>query len=611
MPNHLSPVHSRMTAIAIAVAIAGTILITCYAFGAMLGNGFFADDWQHLENVVTHNPLDYATRTLDVRQPHYFYRPVPRLIMYAQAAMLGLHASGYHLTSLLLHIANSLLWGALLWVICGRLLMLPAAALAFAVFPVFADAVFWVSDTEILLALFFGLGCLLAWARFVIAGSRSAYVVSLLCLVLALLSKEAAVFLAPMMVVLVGAMQRRWPGWRSYAPIGFIMAVFLLLDMSVVVRDVPLWGSSYSLGAHALANAVRYLLLLVTPFHRWASDGAAGYVRLLLAALCVVWLLLKDGRRTVFLLAWVGCALFPYVAFNDRLTMRYVYAAAFGATGLLAFAVVLLSEQRGRLGKIGKWLATAACALLVIAMANDVRSRQMEFAATTHTQENTLYHVQALHQSFPPGSSLYFLNAPVPGRYLASMMRVAYDTSLHVSAVDESELLESSAAAPVFVFHYSGDKLEEMVFSPPLPSLKTTLPLPVRFGPTMSLVGYDVPAAAIRPGQTLLVLLYWRSQGPADRSYTAFAHLVDPGWTMWAQSDSLPQEGRAPTNTWQRDQFVGDYYFLRVPPDAPPGRDYRIELGFYETGTLQRLAVVDERGSAIDDRVLIETVAVE
>jgi hypothetical protein len=612
------PNASRLLQV-LAATVVSVAIVAWIAYGAMIGDNFVFDDWQHLEHVAQSAPLAYLTSTLDVRQPHYFYRPVPRLLMYAQYMVFGGRAGGYHITSLLLHIANSILWGLLLWQVTRRLPMLPLAALLYAVFPVYADAVFWISDTEILLAVFFGLLCLLLWARFVISASRGAGAGALLCLALALLSKEAAVFVVPMMAVLHALSPRLFPGaggrrrvslW-AYMPVVLIVAGYLILDVVVVARDVPLLGSSYSVGTHLLTNAGRYLSLLATPLHGWAS-GAAGWLRLLVAGALVVWLWSKDWPRTLFLLLWIGCALLPYIAFNDGVTQRYVYAAALGWTGLVAFALCLLWQWRGARAWLGRGLAVGACILVLVVCAGDVRSRQMMFAASTHTQENVLYHVQALHPSLPQGSALYFLNAPVAGRYLAAMFNVVYGGKVHASAVDESKLPAATSSAPTYVFRYRNGALEELVYpAQSTASALTVSPaLPVSFGPAMGLVGCDVPDAAVQPGGQLLVLLYWQARGPANRSYTAYVHLVDANWTMWAQADSIPQAGAAPTNGWQKGQFVGDYYLLTVPAAVPRGR-YRLEVGVYDATTMQRLPVMDDKGSVIDDRVMIEPVVVQ
>ena len=51
-------------------------------------------------------------------------------------------------------------------------------------------------------------------------------------------------------------------------------------------------------------------------------------------------------------------------------------------------------------------------------------------------------------------------------------------------------------------------------------------------------------------------------------------------------------------------QTVADPYLVQLSADLPPG-DYRLHVGLYLLATLERLAVVDQRGAAIDDKVEI------
>lgn len=594
------PLAAGAAALAVAIAL-------WLAYGAMLGNGFVFDDWQHLEGILRNPAGAYARLTLDPRLPHYFYRPAARLVMYGQYALLGLPAGGYHLTSLLLHAANAVLWGCLLAALTRRLLLLPVAALAFAVFPLFADAVLWVSDTEILLALFFGLLCLLLWLRFVQSGSWLVYGAALLCLALALLSKEVSVFLLPVMLALNLAAGRRVTPALYILPL-LLLGVYLAIDLTVVARDVPLLGGAYRPGLHSVQTLLRYLLLLASPLLGWQPASPAAVVGLLAALAGAAWLWRRERVATSFLLAWIVCSLAPYAGFSDRLTERYMYAAALGATGLLALAACVLWDA-WRMSAPLRLALAAACLIVLAVFVNDVRARQLMFAATTNTQNNIVAHLRTRHDAFAAGSALYFLNAPAAGRYLAAMLHVRFDLSLRVGAVDEGALPEPAAGAPVYVFAYRDGVLQEMVFAGPLPAVAAEQVLPVRFAPTMSLAGYDVPAGALEPGKPLLVLLYWQALGPADRSYTAFVHLVDENWNMWAQSDSLPQEGLAPTDQWQAGQFVGDAHLLPVPADLPPGGRYRLEIGLYDANTMQRASVVNEQGAPVNDRLLIGPLA--
>ena len=127
---------------------------------------------------------------------------------------------------------------------------------------------------------------------------------------------------------------------------------------------------------------------------------------------------------------------------------------------------------------------------------------------------------------------------------------------------------------------------------------------PVRFGTGIRLLGYglikqDTPGG----GAAVHLTLYLQALATMDRSYTVFTHLLDSQSRTWAQEDATPLHGAASTTTWLAGEVITDEFVLVTKPGAPPG-EYD-EIGFYDSGSLQRLAVFDDGGSVLGDRVLL------
>ena len=124
------------------------------------------------------------------------------------------------------------------------------------------------------------------------------------------------------------------------------------------------------------------------------------------------------------------------------------------------------------------------------------------------------------------------------------------------------------------------------------------------------------PGQIIRPGDRLVLRLYWRADGPVDGSYTVFTHLVGAafnpatGGPVWAQEDRVPLEGTCPTDLWPPDLLLRDEYELLLPSDAPPG-EYLLEIGMYRPGTGERLPVAGDGADVEARRLVIATVPVE
>ena len=130
-------------------------------------------------------------------------------------------------------------------------------------------------------------------------------------------------------------------------------------------------------------------------------------------------------------------------------------------------------------------------------------------------------------------------------------------------------------------------------------------PLNLRMGDQIVLLGYDLPEPKVKPGEPLLLTLYWQSQGPTDVAYTVFAHLLGPQGRVLAQKDSAPQGGAAPTTGWFPGEVIADEYRIPMPSGLPSGT-FQIEVGMYDPTTGERLPVHDARGNRLPgDRALL------
>jgi len=134
-------------------------------------------------------------------------------------------------------------------------------------------------------------------------------------------------------------------------------------------------------------------------------------------------------------------------------------------------------------------------------------------------------------------------------------------------------------------------------------------PLSFNFDDKMALVGYDMDRTALRPGETLQLTLYWQCLAPMGKNYTVFAHVLGEHDAIWAQKDSWPQDGAAPTSTWQVGQFIVDRYDLVVKPETPAGV-FEVEVGVYLGETGERLSLLGAGGHAEGNRVLLNRVRV-
>jgi 4-amino-4-deoxy-L-arabinose transferase-like glycosyltransferase len=108
--------------------------------------------------------------------------------------------------------------------------------------------------------------------------------------------------------------------------------------------------------------------------------------------------------------------------------------------------------------------------------------------------------------------------------------------------------------------------------------------LPVNLANRLDLLGYEISANTLGPGQAFYVITYWETRQAFMDSLVAFTHLLGPDGKLYAQADRLDVF----TDSLYPGAAFAQLHRLTVPPDAPPGR-YQIQVGMYNANTLNRL----------------------
>jgi hypothetical protein len=116
------------------------------------------------------------------------------------------------------------------------------------------------------------------------------------------------------------------------------------------------------------------------------------------------------------------------------------------------------------------------------------------------------------------------------------------------------------------------------------------------------------------PGDTISLVLGWKSLDYAEESYTIFVHLIDLANRPILALDYTPLGGAAPTHLWIPKWLPGqqliDPYRLEIPTGLAPGT-YLIEVGLYEMVGGRRLQIADQEGNSVGDRYILGSVIVQ
>jgi tetratricopeptide (TPR) repeat protein len=365
-------------------------LLAGLAFLPSLRNGFVYDD----ERYVLLNPLLGSWSWENLRAiltQSYFgnFHPLHHLAIALQHAAFGVEPMGWHAVSLALHALNAALLVRLLLRLGISAAVAWAGAALFAVHPVQAESVAWVSEQKNLLSLLF---TLLSLDLYLTARGGGRLLGSVLAFAAALASKVSAIGLIPVLLFIerfppatLGPARGRsllrllpfvvlgglWAnlGILAHGEAGFIhaypggslgVAVLSIGPVLVAYAKNLLWPSGLA-AAYDLPPATEMPAALVAG--AWLAIGAA----LLVAA--------RAGRgreRSVGLgVLWSAAFLLPVlnlVPIGTLMNDRYLYASLC-AVGPLAAAALLTALRARARGRAARTFAAGAVGVLLLALA--------------------------------------------------------------------------------------------------------------------------------------------------------------------------------------------------------------------------------------------------
>ncbi|MDB6021833.1 MAG: Tetratricopeptide 2 repeat protein [Pedosphaera sp.] len=308
----------------------------------------------------------------------------------------GLRPGGHHLSSLLFHIANTLLLFVWLRRLTGAVWRSALVAALFAWHPMHVESVAWVAERKDVLSTFFWMLTLLAFQQFKFHSLRFKvwYGLALVFFILGLLAKPMLVTL-PFVLLLVDF----WTAeLKQTMPVSRLpwkrlllekIPFFALAAISCLVTFIAqrLGGAVVSMEklpfgerlANAIVSYVRYLgkmfwpddLAIIYPFlGAWSGWQVAGALMVLLA---VSWLVLKLLQRRPYLAVgwfWFLGTLVPVIGLvqvgSQTMADRYAYVPFIGLFIMLAWGLAEFAEGTKRRREVvgASALALAGCLFL-------------------------------------------------------------------------------------------------------------------------------------------------------------------------------------------------------------------------------------------------------
>ena len=240
---------------------------------------------------VRYDFVELDDRSYVVENPYVLSGPTPASVLWAlttfrqanwhpltwwslqlDAAIGGGSASVFHATSIALHAAAAILLFLAFRAMTGCAGRSAAAALLFALHPLRAESVVWISERKDVLSQALGFAALLAWASWVSSGKRSRYGVALALFALALAAKPMMITL-PVILLLLD----RWPldrfelvpRLKEKIPFFALSALSAVITVVAQSREGAVVGlTALPVGtrlANAAVSAAHYLVATVWP----------------------------------------------------------------------------------------------------------------------------------------------------------------------------------------------------------------------------------------------------------------------------------------------------------------------------------------------------------
>jgi 4-amino-4-deoxy-L-arabinose transferase-like glycosyltransferase len=325
------------------------------------------------------------------------YRPLFLLWLRLNAAVFGFHPAGWHFTTIVAHLAATYAVIRLAARICRDWPTALASGLIFGLHPVHFEAVAWISGLPEPLAAVFLLTAYLGWLRFREEGRSRWLGASLILYALALLTKETAVVLLPILLAscwlgFPSSPEAPADGWRRKSvQAGRALLPFAVLTVAyLLARAVALKGFSHpaehiSLLTTALtwpSLLLFYLRLLVwpvglSPFYglnfvvhpSFANTVMPLAVLLGVAAGMARWA--QRARPVALAIPWLILPVLPVldvqVFGNGNFAHnRYLYLPSVGFALLVALALGALKRGRPLLGAIPRMQAAVCLGLALL-----------------------------------------------------------------------------------------------------------------------------------------------------------------------------------------------------------------------------------------------------
>ena len=359
--------------------LAGILVITLIAFLPAVRNLFITfDDMEY----VVENPFIKGFSMSNLKAIFLGdannlgnYHPLTLLSYIVNYSFSELHPAAYHLTNILVHLANTLLVFQLSLLLFARLgtprenLLSAITALLFGIHPLHVESVAWVSERKDLIYTCFYLLSLISYIRYLDRKATKNYLLSLLFFIMSLLSKGMAVTLSLSLVAVDYLWKRDLLSKKVILEkIPYFLLSFFFGIVAIIVQQAQgttkmvkfdfagnMAFASYGYTQYLVKLVVPYKLCGYYPYPVPQGDSVPWFYFLYLvpvlitAGLLVYFILVRPNRTVVFgSVFFIVNVMFVIQLFpvgSALMADRYTYLSSFGLFFLMALGMGFLLQK--------------------------------------------------------------------------------------------------------------------------------------------------------------------------------------------------------------------------------------------------------------------------
>jgi hypothetical protein len=343
-------------------------------------------------------------------------RPFPAVTYQVSALWGAASPVANHVINIAFHAVNALLVLGVAEVAVG-LSLGPAAfaALVFAVLPMQAESVAWITGRVDSMPACFYLASFLLYARWRAHPRTSTYVWSVVAFFVALFTKQTTVTLLPALLLYDAIVIRRavrpfWAWLRPYVPFVLLTLGYLFLRYMLfgeVAREGVLNAEQFRWFLENVSNLLRRMVF-GEPGLKLSELGAAARVGAGAAAVGLM-AILFGGRRDVALVRPVAYFLVVWIALNVAPTIvtsytspRHTYLASVGWALTLAAALEVLWHARPR--RVVRRLGVVLAGAVLVAYALQLRQEVRLWGVRSEVSRRAVADVEREAMSASPGT---------------------------------------------------------------------------------------------------------------------------------------------------------------------------------------------------------------